>query len=263
MTTAFGMTSNLDILIDSKEGKSFIKDLYFNAPFKIARPFELDDGSIKIILMSSSAGIMEGDIQDINISLLENSKLEMSTQSFEKIHKMHNKQAQRNCSINISKNAYLKYLPLPTIPFAKSAFETSINVNLADKTSKFVMTDIVTCGRYKRGEKFKYKYYKSLINVIQQGELLYRDNTVLYPEKFPVDKFGMFEKYTHLANILFFNFNLNEDKLDNIREILNETKLVDGGCSFTWNNDVIVRVFGLDAQSLLEVSKKIIGLAEE
>jgi len=79
---AFGRTSVLNISASAKEGKTYLKELGFTAPFKVMTPFEQENGGMKIMMLMASAGIMEGDVQEISISHSKRStKWEMDMQS--------------------------------------------------------------------------------------------------------------------------------------------------------------------------------------
>ena len=262
MSNSYKNISKLNITTTSRNNKTFLQDVYFTAPFKITRPFYEENGGMKIVAIAVSAGIMEGDVQEININILEGSKTIMTSQSYEKIHKMKQDEATRNTNIYISRNAYFKYIPLPTIPFANSAFSSITNVELEDHTSKFISCEIITCGRYSRDEVFQYKYFKSFVNIKKMDNLLYRDNTSFRPQDFPLEGIGMLEGYTHLANILIFNFNLSETIVDEIRAVIEKHKL-EGGVSYTWSKDIIIRILSYSAQSLERISDEIVKIIEE
>lgn len=262
MTNPYRKTSELNITTKEKYGRTIIEDVYFTSPFKITRPFYEDGGILKIMAIAVSAGIMEGDVQEINIKVLEGSKTLITSQSYEKIHKMKVEEAKRNTDIYIAKNAFLKYIPLPTIPFVNSAFSSTTNVELEDDTSKFIISEIISCGRYSRGEIFQYKYFKSLVNIFRKGKLLYRDNTFFRPRDFSIEGIGMLEDHTHLANILIFNFNIDDTAIDRIRQIIHHNKL-EGGVSYTWSKDIVIRILGFNSQSLERVSEEIIKRIEE
>lgn len=255
-------TSKLNIRTRNQDGKTVIDDVYFTAPYKITRPFYEGYGKLKIMVLAVSAGILEGDVQEITIDALEGTNTIITSQSYEKIFKMKDNDAKRNTRIYVSRDSFLKYVPLPTIPFADSAFTSRTDVELEDSSSKFIMSEIITCGRYARGEKFQYKYFKSLVSLTSKGRLLYRDNTVYKPKDFAMDSIGMFEDYTHLANILIFNFNIDDNILDQIRKIIDKSK-AEGGVSYTWSKDVVVRILGNNAQFLEGISEKIIKSIEE
>ena len=249
--------SIVDITTLNKDKKTIIDNVYFTAPFKVSPPFYNEDGSIKVIVMSSSAGIMQGDVHKYNITVNDNTKLEVTSQSYEKIHKMENGEASRGCKIFVGSNSVLKYNPLPAIPFKDSAFNSDMQITLKDESSKLILTDIINCGRVACGEKFEYKYYKSYIEVSCLDKLVYVDNTIYNPSIIDMSGFGMFEGYSHLANMLICNFDNSNEKLDFIREIIERSDEVDGGATLTRSNDINVKIFGHNAQKLTRISEEI------
>lgn len=253
-------TSKVNITTLNKYDKTILDDVYFTAPFKVSPPFYNEDNSIKVIVMSSSAGVMEGDIQEYNITVNDNTSIEVTSQSYEKIHKMENGESFRECNIIVGSNSLLKYKPLPTIPFKDSAFNSTMNIVLKDKTSKLILLDIISCGRVACGEKFEYRHYKSYIEVRCLDELIYLDNTIYNPSSLNLNSFGMFEGYTHLSNILICNFDPSIEKLDLIRDIIENNKKVDGGATLTESKDINVKIFGYSAQDLVDISEEISAL---
>ena len=175
MDNRYGKTSKLDLTMERRDDKTILSDVFFTAPFKIIKPF-YDKDYMQVMQISASAGIMEGDKQEISIKALENSKSEIISQAYEKIHKMENGFAQRNIEIEIGANSELIYNPLPVIPFKNSAFKNSLSVNLKDSSSKFILNEILTCGRVYSGEKFEYKFYNSRVCVRENGRLVFMDN---------------------------------------------------------------------------------------
>ncbi|TJX12935.1 urease accessory protein UreD [Tissierella creatinini] len=262
MANSYRKLSQLQITTSLVDGKTAIEDVFFTSPFKITRPFYEKDGRLKIISILVSPGILEGDTQRIELKVLEGSKTLITSQSYEKIYKMKEDEAKRNTNIYVSKNADLKYTPLPTIPFADSAFNSITDIELEDDTSKFIMSEIISPGRYTRGEIFKYKHYKSLVNIRKRGKLLYRDNMFFKPEEYAINGIGMLENHTHLANILIFNYALDDKLLKMVRDKIEHNNM-DGGVSYTWSKDVVIRILGFDSQSLELISGEIIKSIEE
>lgn len=67
------------------KNKKTILEVYTLQPLlKLMTPFYKKDDYIKVVVMSSSAGIMAGDRQEYNINVGENTKLELTSQSYEK-----------------------------------------------------------------------------------------------------------------------------------------------------------------------------------
>ena len=259
MDNVFRKVSKVSIKTKKDRNRTILDDVYFTAPFKIMRPFYIDDDYIKIVVMSSSAGIMAGDRQEYNINVGQDTKLEVTSQSYEKIHKMNEGKAVRYCEINVDENAFLKYNPQPTIPFAESYFESKMQVNLQDESSKVILTDIISCGRSNSGEKFQYKSYHSFMEVRCKGKIIYRDNTLYDPNSINMNGYGFFEGYTHLANIFIGNFNGDEKFIEEISKLIDEDIEVTGGVTLTEDKDVSIKILGYSGQKLSDLSDEIMG----
>ena len=71
-----------------------------------------------------------------------------------------------------------------------------------------------------------------------------------------IESFGMYEGYTHFANILIANFRDSEENVSVIRDILNDYN-VEGGVSLTQHNYISIKILGYNSDKLIQVSDKI------
>lgn len=218
--------------------------------------------------LCASAGIMAGDVQRFDYVVGPGADLEILSQSFEKIHKMDEGSARRQIHVNVASGGTLYYNPQPVIPFAGSAFDSTMEIHLEDATSKLFLLDILSCGRAVSGERFAYRRFSSKVKIYRGGKLIYRDNTRYEPEKMPMEGIGMFEGYSHMANIFLtgcvdggaFDEVKTGELQEKIWDILEETSDCDGGVTRLASGDLAVRVLGNRAQKLQEVAEKIKGL---
>ena len=144
----FGKLSKILLRAKAEDGKTFLEDVYFTAPFKIMRPFPRENGGIRVMQMAASAGIMEGDCQELEFDIGTGADLEFVSQSYDKIHEMKEGCARRTTKIRVHSGAAFCFHPQPTIPFKDSAFESRMEIHLDDETSVFSMSEILSCGRY-------------------------------------------------------------------------------------------------------------------
>ena len=251
----FEKTSELYLRAINKNGKTRLMDCYFTAPFKIAKPFYKGE-EMKLILMSASAGIIEGDRQVIHIVLEEGTNVYFTNQSYEKLYKMEKGCASRKVQMKLGKNTSLSYVPLCTIPFAESSFQGTTDIHLEDETSKIFFTELFAAGRKAHGENFKYKCYSSITNIWQGEKLIYRDNTYYEPEKMQLDGYGMFEGNSHLINIVLINEKEPKRLLVKIREYIEEEAL-EGGASLSEACHINIKVLGQSAQELEKIVEHI------
>lgn len=285
MDNKFGKISRISACAALKDGRTILEDLSFTAPYKIMMPFEKENGGIQIMPLCASAGIMAGDSQEFSYHVKEGADLEVLSQSFEKIHKMDEGSATRTIEVQVDKNATLYYYPQPVIPFAQSAFDSKMTIHLEDATSRLFLLEIISCGRNAHDERFQYRRFSSKVLLYRGDKLIYRDNTRYEPDKMPMEGIGMYEGYTHMAN-LFLSKLCNRDNVDGGKEtnidgmdikkqmnssgtertaelqekiwqILDEDSEIDGGVTRLTTGDLALRIFGHRAQKLQQIAEKI------
>lgn len=110
-------------------------------------------------------------------------------------------EAIRHVKAKVEKNAVFYYYPQPVIPYAQSAFDSTMEFDLADESSGLFLLEIISCGRKASAERFLYRKFASRVNIRRAGRLIYRDNTRYEPDKMDMEGLGMYEGYTHMANI--------------------------------------------------------------
>ncbi|MCD7981347.1 MAG: urease accessory protein UreD [Clostridiales bacterium] len=257
MENKFGKLSKLHLIAGEKDGRTIIEDLSFTAPFKIMRPFYEKKDLMTVMLLTASAGIMAGDRQEWDIMVRENAKMEFVSQAYEKIHRMEDGWAGREAHITVERGGCLYYTPLPTIPFAGSDFRNILEVNLADDTSRFYFSEILSCGRVAHGEEFLYCSYRNLVTVFQNGEVIYRDNTRYDPAQTDMRGFGMYEGYTHLANLLICNEKKSDEWIRAVRALLDDSEGMEGGVTRTAAGHIAARILGRSGQQLTDILDRI------
>ena len=259
MDNKFGRTSELNIICAEKNGKTYIKNSFFTAPFKIMKPFLYETKGIKIMTLSASAGIMEGDRQNINIETEENTVVEICSQSYEKIHRMNEGYAARHTKINVGKNSKLHYNPMPAIPFEDSNYKSETEIFLSDDTSKFVMNEILSCGRKARGEKFMYKLYHNKVIVHQNNNIIYYDNSYFSPSTMDLEGIGCFEGFSHLGNMIIFNYDAGFQ--DKVKTYFTDNNIT-GGITKLINDNIAIRILGNSAWELEDMFGRVYNILQ-
>jgi len=256
MDNQYGKKSILKMTINADGYKTYLENIYFTAPFKVMQPFYSEDGKMEVMILLASAGMMEGDFQEISIHVKKDSQTLISSQSFEKIHRMKNGYAKREAFIHVERNAVVEYSPLPIIPFNDSAFKNTLRVELEDASSGFIYSEIISGGRKAYGEMYGYKYFYSLIEVFLAGKIVYRENAMYNPSLFEMGGMGMMEGFSHLANILAFNMTQDQKRLEWIREDLENRENIEGAVTELECHGICIKIWGNTAQELLEACRK-------
>lgn len=254
----FYRTCTLNAEASLKDGKTILSDKFYTQPFKLMKPFHIKKDMMTVMMQSASAGILRGDEQEMSFICNEGAKMEITAQSYEKLHKMNGGAATRNTTIKVAKNAFLKYFPLPTIPFADSGFYSTITADLEDDSAELVLMEVLSGGRIAYGEAFQYNFYNSHIKVRKAGKLIYNDNAQFCPGEADMENLGMYEGFTHMANLLFFNMQDRASDLERIREIIAAHPKVEGGASLIGTGDTSVKLLGTSSQDLYDLCTLIV-----
>lgn len=253
----FPKISELRLVCEYRDDKTIISEKFFTPPFKIMHPIYENGDIMQVLLLMCSPGLMEGDIQKFDFTVKEGSKVEYFTQSYEKIHRMNDGFGTRTVNINMEKNTYFYYHPLPVQPFRDSAVENDTVINLADDSSQCIYEEILSCGRVAFGEMFDYRFFNNLVSVYKAGKLIYRDNVQFRPDEFDMAGLGMYEGYTHLANQIYFNIEKSDEWIAEANRLIKEAEDMDGCCTRLATGDVAVRFFGKSGDPMEKLLKKI------
>lgn len=144
------------------------------------------------------ARLTTGDDQRIDVTVGEGAALQVTTQAFEKVHRMEGERSARRVTrLAVGSGGYLDYTPRPQIRFAGSAFVATTVVDLADATARLAYEEVLSCGHVARGERIQYRSYRNHVLVRVPGAPVYLDNTLYEPqgscapELAPMDMEGM------------------------------------------------------------------------
>lgn len=173
--------------------------------------------------------------------------------------------ASRTIEVQVDKNATLYYYPQPVIPFAQSSFDSRMTIHLEDETSCLFLLEIISCGRKAHNECFRYSRFSSKVLLYRNDKLIYRDNTCYEPDRMPMEGIGMYEGYTHVANIFLTKLRdtaANLQLQEKIWQILDEASETEGGITRLTTGDMALRIFGQCAQKLQQTAEKIKKLYE-
>ncbi len=250
---SFSKNSELYIKARVRDGMTLLEDVYFTAPYKIAKPFFNNDKEIlNLVLMAASAGIMQGDRYEIKMELSPYARASLCGQSYSKVHRMNGGYASQTNTFILEEGAFLDYAPKPCILFADSSYHATTDCYLSSG-SAFLYSDILACGREKSGERFQFKDFRNCLRVHNNNELIYLDHQRYIPGCHELEGIGFFEGYTHQATLGYFCDHLPDNLCDELYAILSKIKGIDFGVSKTYKYGVVVRILGCGGDRLEKI----------
>lgn len=259
MKKTYARASRLYLEFENKDDTTILKDIYNSPPFLVMHTFKYGDFT-KAMIMSSSPGILEGDRQEERFYAKKNSKVLLSSQSYEKVYKMSEDSfASRRVEIRGEEKSDFIFKLLPMILYKDADFREEIKVDL-EKDARLIFSNSFVAGRVGRGESFEFKSYKTNLDIKLDEKLIYTEKNLIRPREQNINELGLMEGYDHFLSMVAINFS-NEDNIGEIRKIIekhSQKRGLKGGASYSFRNDIQIRILGKMGQDLIECEKEII-----
>ncbi len=250
------MKSQLHIIAGFKNNRTYLKNSFCTQPFKIGKITEDNTESLmKLMIMSSSPGVLDSDHYNIKIELEEDAKLQLTTQGFQRIFTMQNG-AEQNVNVHLQNNASFAYLPHPNVPHKSSQY-TGINNIYLRRNHNLLWSDIIKCGRKLCNEEFEFTRFQNITNVYLEDKLVIKENILLEPARRNICVIGQLEDYTHQSSLLYVNNKANNECLmQECRELLLPIDGIEFGISLLVKG-FNIRMLGYKGEQLFEIQKRL------
>lgn len=265
-----GKLGILDLYLeqDTLNGKTSIKNQYYKVPLCIKRALYLEETCPEmayVYIISPSGGILQGDRFRTDITLSNNAKSHITTQSATRIYKMNKNFGTQIINLNVDENCYLEYIPDQIIPFKDSRFYQISNIRVHD-TATCIYSEIITPGRVASSESFEYDVcYMKVKSFNHLNNLRLIDVAKLEPKKENIRTFGIMNNYDILGNIYILIPKLHILEIQNrINKVLDNSNSVVGGCSkLPDDNGLVIRVLGNLVSDIKNVIYSILGIVRK
>ncbi len=190
--------------------KTVYDDVYFTPPYKLIAPL-YEEEEAHIILLSSSAGLLQGDVIDMDFHFGAQSQALVGSQSYEKVFDTQGGRVEKNIRMSAEALSRVRYIPHPTIPFKNSHYVSKTYIDLAN-TATFFYSDIFTAGRVHMGESFLMKKFQATVYVYVEKTLAFADNTLINPARWNYATLGLWHGFSH--NGLLYAYFPSKEKED-------------------------------------------------
>jgi urease accessory protein len=243
-----------------RAGRTVLQKSYCSPPLKIADVTEDRRGKeLHVMLMSSSPGILDGDVYQQQIDVGAGCHLELTTQSYQRLFQM-KRGATQMVEVRLAPESSFFYLPHPIVPHEQSIFSCKNTIHVAAGCS-LVWGEIISCGRKMNGEVFKFSSYRSITEIFMGGRLVVKENLLLEPGKVQLSSVGQLEGYTHQASLICVAEKMDVAAVASM--LLNDLKEqpeIAFGVSALPVNGLIIRLLGHQAEPLFAWIKKAAGI---
>lgn len=155
-------------------GVSRLAMLDQRAPLRVLFPEPHDPGVPLAVLVTTSGGLVGGDILDVAISAGPGAAALVTTQAAEKVYRSEGPTCGIRVELEAGPASWLEWLPNETIVFDAARLRRLTCVSLAAE-ARLLAGEIVVLGRLARGERFTSGLIHDAWEIHREGRLVWTD----------------------------------------------------------------------------------------
>lgn len=188
-------------------GKSILRNLERHAPLIVQQELYFDEAMPEmpcVYILSSGGPNVDGDRYEQHFVVRKNAFAHISTGAATKLAEMRYNYSGLTQCFELEENAYLEYLPEPTIPCRHTRFISDTAIRIAPSATLFY-SEIFMSGRkyFDRGETFQYDILSVCSHAERpDGQPLFREKFIIRPQLRSPATLGAMNGYDVFANVI-------------------------------------------------------------
>ena len=217
------MTARLALRFEVAGGRTRVRVLQQDPPWKIVRAFPCAGGGALVHLHNVSGGVLAGDCLSLDIDVAPRARVQLTTTGATRLyrHQPGAKESEQTITIQVGEDGLLEYLPDPLIPFAGARHTQRIQISLAPGATLFGWETLAP-GRQAMGEQFAFDRLRIESCVRADGRLALSENILLDPSRRPLPVTARMGTHTHLATFCALCAGASESLWRDLEESLNQ-----------------------------------------
>ncbi|QPB42456.1 urease accessory protein UreD [Rodentibacter haemolyticus] len=246
----------------SSNGTTQLAEYFATPPFKVMTLPNYSSpwlNGLNAMQMSSSPGVLAGDLLDIQISLAKSTTLSLNTQAFTRVQAMNEgDSAEQITRIQLAEQSRLFYLPHPLVLHKDSAFKQKTTIEMREN-SELIYGEIIAIGRVLNEERFAFRQFSSHLKIYalqKEGgkRPLVSDCIQWLPAQMNLTALSQMEDYSHQGALTYLNLSKSAVELkgilQDIHALISEEKNMLVGASLLNESGIMVRVLGYRAEQI-------------
>ncbi len=259
-----GRDGFLGLAFEWRDGRTVLTERRFTLPLQVLEPMPLEDGSVYLMLLNPTGGLVGGDHLESKITLGPGTHVCLTTPSATKVYRTLGPPVVQETTIRLGEGAVLEYLPDHIIPYPGSVLHQSLVVEMGPE-SRAILADTFAIGRLARGERWSFKELVNRTTITSQGRPLFLDRTWITPTTQAPAGLGGMEGFGYLATLVFLGDNGKtwENLVQALDNQLNELPSILGGVSPLSRGGCLVRFLAASASDLVQATRCLWTLARQ
>jgi urease accessory protein UreH len=182
IASAVGRRARLELVFESRRGRTAIAHAYAEPPFRIGRSFDLD-GAAYVILVCSGPGVFAGDALELSIVVRSGARVVLTSQSALQVH------PSTAISPAVIRHRYIVENGAellahwdPVIPFTGARLDQQFDLQI-DEGSSLYWSDALMSGRVSRAETWCFDSVAHELRCRVGTSLKYLERYTLVPKQ--------------------------------------------------------------------------------
>src|SRR5258708_6243549 len=196
-----GRDGFLDLAFSREGQRTVLTRRRFTHPLQALAPVRFPDGSLCLMMLNPSGGMVGGDRLITTIELGPQASALLTTASASKAYRTLRDPAFQKTAVNLGEGATLEYLPDHLIPHPGAAVRQSLRVEMAPH-SRAIVYDAIAAGRIGRDERWAFRELTSEVIIRRKSQPIYLNRSRIIPEIQPLTQLGWMEDFNYLASII-------------------------------------------------------------
>jgi urease accessory protein len=196
-----GREGFLELEFARRSSQTILTRRRFIHPLQALEPFRASDGSLCLMMLNTSGGMVGGDRLHTMIEVGENASAVLISASASKVYRTIGPTARHEITIRLAPRATIEYLPDHLIPHAGAAYEQMLHIEMGPG-SRAIVYNAMAAGRVARGERWQFSEVRSETRIAHGAHALFLSRTRILPERFPPAALGVAEHFNYLGDMI-------------------------------------------------------------
>jgi urease accessory protein len=259
-----GRDGFLALRFERRDNRTVLAQSRFKLPLQVLAPTRLGDGTLYLMLLNPTGGLVGGDHLLTRIVQGSGTAVCITTPSATRVYRTASYPATHQTLIRVDEEASLEYLPDHVIPHAGSELRQSLRVEMA-RESRAIIWDALAAGRVARGERWDFRSLDSHTEILLCGRPLFINRTRINPVYQRPEQLGLMEGFSYVASlaVLADGFRGWETLIASIDTQLERMPQVRSGVTLLASGGCLVRLFTHSAADLTLAQARLWAQARE
>jgi urease accessory protein len=246
-----GRDGFLGLRFERRDNRTVLVQSRFKLPLQVLAPTRLGDGTLYLMLLNPTGGLVGGDHLITRIVQGGFTGVCVTTSSATRVYRTASHPAIQQTLIRVDEGASLEYLPDHVIPHAGSELRQSLQVEMA-RESRAIIWDALAAGRVARDERWDFRSFESHTEVLLCDRPLFINRTRINPVYQRPEQLGLMEGFSYLASlaVLADGFREWEGLIASLEAQLTSIPQIRGGVSLLGDSGCLVRLLTHSAADL-------------